>query len=546
MAVLGKTQITELNVTNTTGAIVNDLDTGDLIVEGGASVKGNLNVGGTVYATTYENLPKATISNDGGITKLYNQVGSQTDGAITPKGVQDVQTSLNTTITNNYNTLDQKITDTANTINTRIDQEVADLEEKLDNVTVTIETADENTQGITYLYNEANATDQDNGAITPKAVDTKISVALEDYTPTGQSGQSILRSWRKSVRTETEGQVSIQIENYDPEMQVLAFINGMALSAADPKIEYTLNDTGLVTTSNSLNANQDFMVIALYNEVITAPPSQVNNTLTTWRQTITSSGDTSQILSIQIPDYNKETMQVFAYLNGFTLSDGSNSDLVEYTVSDTGLVSTVHEYPKDQDFMVIVFYYGGSASTTKVSDPIINITDNVCTINCSTNGATIYYSIDNPDPLNNGSVYNTSFTLSQNCTIYAIAIKSGNTNSNVVSQTYTQTLPKVANPVINYTQSTSSFTLSCDTPNAIIKYSLNDADPLNNGTVYNNTAVTITSSPTIVYAIATLDNYENSDVVNSECRLKVATPVITIVSDPVTQKVATPVIEIVG
>lgn len=548
MAVLGTSKISDLIVTNTKGAQVGDVETGDLLVEGGASVKGNLNVGNTVYAQTYNNLPVATITNEGGITKLYDQVGSEQDGAITPNGVRKLQDTINSnisdlsnTVINNYNTLNTKIdtevstlttkidTDISNlntVINQRIDSEVADLENQIANIQ--IEPADEDTQGITYLYNEANATDQDDGAITPKAVDTKIETALENYTPSDEAVQAIIRTWRSSIRTSTEGTASIQIENYTTDMQVMAFINGMALSAAEPKIEYTLSDTGLVTTTNSLLSNQDFMVIALYNEIISVPKEEVNNTFNSWRQTITSSGDTTQILSIQIPNYNAETMEVLAYLNGFTLSDGTNSDLVEYTVSDTGLVSTTNVYPADQDFMVIVFYYGDSSSQEEVvSSPSISVSGTTLTITCEDPAATIYYAINNSDPATNGSIYSGPVTLTQSGTIYAVATKSGSTNSAVVSYSYTQ--PQVATPMISYSVNTGSFTLSCDTAGASIKYSLNNSDPLNNGTTYNNAAVTITDSPTTVYAIATLANYANSEIANAVCQLKVATPVITIV-----------------
>lgn len=548
MAVLGTSKISDLIVTNTKGAQVGDVETGDLLVEGGASVKGNLNVGNTVYAQTYNNLPVATITNEGGITKLYDQVGSEQDGAITPNGVRKLQDTINSnisdlsnTVINNYNTLNTKIdtevstlttkidTDISNlntAINQRIDSEVADLENQIANIQ--IEPADEDTQGIAYLYNEANATDQDDGAITPKAVDTKIETALENYTPSDEAVQAIIRTWRSSIRTSTEGIASIQIENYTTDMQVMAFINGMALSAAEPKIEYTLSDTGLVTTTNSLLSNQDFMVIALYNEIISVPKEEVNNTFNSWRRTITSSGDTTQILSIQIPNYNAETMEVLAYLNGFTLSDGTNSDLVEYTVSDTGLVSTTNEYPADQDFMVIVFYYGDSSSQEEVvSSPSISVSGTTLTITCDDPAATIYYAINNSDPATSGSIYSGPVTLTQSGTIYAVATKSGSTNSAVVSYSYTQ--PQVATPMISYSVNTGSFTLSCDTAGASIKYSLNNNDPLNNGTTYNNAAVTITDSPTTVYAIATLANYANSEIANAVCQLKVATPVITIV-----------------
>lgn len=577
MAVLGKSTITELNILNTQGAVPGieeeQLNTGDLKVEGGASIKENLNIGETITAKTYENLPRASITSPiPGVTILYDQVGNNdpapTDGAITPNGVLKTKKELITEIEGNYtelnqkiddsvDTLNQTITENVNTINDRIDEEVANINEKLDNVTVNVEEADANTQGITYLYKDGEATNQDNGAITPKAVDTKITKALEDYDfpIIDQSGQSVLKSWRKSIKTTTSSTASIQIENYDEDMQVTAYINGMALSADEPKIEYTLDSTGLVTTTSALEANQDFMVIAFYTEVVATPPSVVvNNKLSSWRKTIISSGDTNQILSIQIPDYNPNTMVVLAYLNGFTLSDGTNSDLVEYTVSDTGLVSTVNAYPKDQDFMVIVLYYGDGQIVVPPSNSLatpkyslskygdITITNTSAYSNLTietdfrfaltsttTRATTEYFdgwTIQVPDigtytvtaiSLNDEFEDSESVTVvCENLTAYDPEI--------TISQVQ---LSKVTTPVINYDIPSGSFTITCDTENAIIKYSLNDPNPIN-GSVYSD-KVTISSSPTMVYAIATLEGYEDSDISNYECKLKVATPVISIV-----------------
>ena len=62
-------------------------------------------------------------------------------------------------------------------------------------------------------------------------------------------------------------------------------------------------------------------------------------------------------------------------------------------------------------------------------------------INCSTEGATIYYTTNGQDPTTNSTVYSGAINVSTNTTIKAMAAKSGYDNSAVASATYTITTP---------------------------------------------------------------------------------------------------------
>lgn len=60
------------------------------------------------------------------------------------------------------------------------------------------------------------------------------------------------------------------------------------------------------------------------------------------------------------------------------------------------------------------------------------------TLTCATDGATIYYTTDGSTPTTASSVYSSAISLSATTTIKAIAVKSGMTNSEVASKTYTK------------------------------------------------------------------------------------------------------------
>ncbi len=65
------------------------------------------------------------------------------------------------------------------------------------------------------------------------------------------------------------------------------------------------------------------------------------------------------------------------------------------------------------------------------------ITAQQVSIACTTEGATIHYTIDGTDPTTNSAVYSEPFTVSTTTTVKAMAVKTGLNNSDVVSATYT-------------------------------------------------------------------------------------------------------------
>ena len=63
------------------------------------------------------------------------------------------------------------------------------------------------------------------------------------------------------------------------------------------------------------------------------------------------------------------------------------------------------------------------------------------TLSSSTSGATIYYTIDGSTPTTSSTVYSSAISIGSTTTLKAIAVKSGMTNSTVMSSAYTISLP---------------------------------------------------------------------------------------------------------
>ena len=92
---------------------------------------------------------------------------------------------------------------------------------------------------------------------------------------------------------------------------------------------------------------------------------------------------------------------------------------------------------------LVVKVNGGVTPTQTVATPTISISGTTATISCETSGATIYYTTNGNTPTTSSTQYSSPITLSGACTIKAIAVKSGMTNSAVASQPYSPASPVV-------------------------------------------------------------------------------------------------------
>lgn len=123
-------------------------------------------------------------------------------------------------------------------------------------------------------------------------------------------------------------------------------------------------------------------------------------------------------------------------------------------------------------------------------------------LNCATTGATIRYTTDGTIPTSTSSVYSGSITVSSSTTIKAYAVKSGMTNSDVVSATYTisPVTQQVAAPTFSIPEGTyntaQTVSLNCATTGAVIRYTVDGTIPTSSSPVYSS-PITVTETTTI-------------------------------------------------
>ena len=167
---------------------------------------------------------------------------------------------------------------------------------------------------------------------------------------------------------------------------------------------------------------------------------------------------------------------------------------------------------------------GKQAELTFVATPTISpaggaiASGTEVTITCATDGATIYYTTDGTTPTSSSSAYNplSKPTITSACTIKAIAIKDGLTDSEIASVSYTIAAP-CATPTFSVAAGEvtkgTTVTISSETDDATIYYTTNGSTPTTSSSVYSS-AITINAAMTLK-AIAVKDGYANSEVASA-------------------------------
>ena len=180
----------------------------------------------------------------------------------------------------------------------------------------------------------------------------------------------------------------------------------------------------------------------------------------------------------------------------------------------TGDIFTVNT---DGSFTVL-FHVGSSSSGPSepivpdpgkpetVDNPVITIANNIVTLTCNTENAVIHYTLDGTDPDASSTVYISPFTLSDNTTVKAIAIKDDKTSA-IVTKVYEvpeQTI--VTEPEIIITEN-GEVTLVNSTDGATIYYTIDGTNPSTSSQVYSEAFVI--ASGTTIKAIAVKNNVQS-------------------------------------
>ena len=283
----------------------------------------------------------------------------------------------------------------------------------------------------------------------------------------------------------------------------------MSTSTLDSFIRYTVDGSTPTETvgtvyTGAFEVNSSETVRAMAYKV-----DYINSSVASNQYVMTSPIAATPIIT---PDAGEYT-----FARSITMSTTTPEASIKYTVdgsTPTETVGTVYTAPfiisSSQTVKAITYKTGYVNSSVVSNQYVINIEAAVAdpailpaagdytsaqsvTINCSTSGASIRYSVDGSTPSDTvGTVYSGAFDVSVSETVKAVAYKAGSTSSSVVSSVYTVTIPVVTTPVIlpvegDYT-SAQTISISTTTDGASVRYTLDGSTPSDTeGTVYSGT-----------------------------------------------------------
>ena len=148
------------------------------------------------------------------------------------------------------------------------------------------------------------------------------------------------------------------------------------------------------------------------------------------------------------------------------------------------------------------------SGTVDVAAPVISVSENhMLSISCTTEGVSLYYTTNGSQPSSTSYVYNSPIEIKGNCTIKAVAIKDG--HSSEVS-TYTVSDFICTTPVISQTAGSNIVSITSDTRDASIYYTLDNSAPTKSSTPYAGEFQI--SKSCIVKAIAYKTDYKESAI----------------------------------
>ena len=128
---------------------------------------------------------------------------------------------------------------------------------------------------------------------------------------------------------------------------------------------------------------------------------------------------------------------------GFVITNGTttNRGIAKNASNKFGAYATSNISNPDYNFYLDLFVSGGSVTPT-VATPVFSIASGTyyeaieVEITCSTEGSTIYYTLDGTDPTAQSEVYTEALEIEESTTIKAIAMKEGYDNSAIAVANY--------------------------------------------------------------------------------------------------------------
>ena len=221
---------------------------------------------------------------------------------------------------------------------------------------------------------------------------------------------------------------------------------------------------------------------------------------------------------------NNDTYVSVIRENSMNIDTKNISENLSERYSALGLSITVPDFAKyvDSDGDGVI-NLNETANPTFSLPSGVYTTDTIVEISVSTHDAIIYYTIDGSEPDTTSQIYSSPITISGDkteLTIKAIAFESNLDESQVVSNTYKINYPQAHYPTFSKMAGTYNsdieITISSQTTDAVIYYTLDGSTPSENSPIYSN-PISINNNGAKVYlrAVAKKEKFKLSSIAST-------------------------------
>lgn len=233
-----------------------------------------------------------------------------------------------------------------------------------------------------------------------------------------------------------------------------------------------------------------------------------------WNKAYGHVNENGTVLQVPVNQVLGEDILLRNYAGGNVLSVYLDSDAKSMSMESVWGCEEVDYTSTDATSKELSRYEGGrftlttESETADVATPVIRVSEShMLSISCTTEGASIYYTLNGAEPSSTSNAYDAPIEIKGNCTVKALAIKDGQASE---VTTYTISDFICATPTIRQTAGSNIVSITTDTQDASIYYTLDNSIPTKNSMHYAG-EFSITKS-CVIKAIAYKADYKESAI----------------------------------
>src|SRR5574344_717654 len=177
----------------------------------------------------------------------------------------------------------------------------------------------------------------------------------------------------------------------------------------------------------------------------------------------------------------QEGASIYYTLDGSEPTSESNKYTESFELKHNAVVKAYASYEGLSDSYVTKY----TIDSYKVTSPVIEFANLKIYITSQTPDSKIYYTLDGSDPIASGLLYIEPISLNNNCTIKAVAKRSGYNNSDITVYNLDVNNVRCVSPKFEMTG--NMLTISSLTEGAVVYYTTDGSEPTMTSNVYNAT-----------------------------------------------------------